>query len=406
MVVGNFPPQRDSAAVTAGKFARALLDEGWKVTVLARRQSGMPISALEKPINGLDGYYRFFGPGYQDFPSWAKWAVKNFCGFTPYCESALYLKNLRKAVGDVLEKHPVDLVLGAVGPVAIIPVLAGLHRDGMRKALWFFDPWTVSPAKFFRDFLQRRIYRRWEKGCLTDFDFLLFHSPELMWAYQQAFPEFTRKMHVLYNGFDPKEVQQAPSISPPADGFWLGYFGTVRQEEACALTRLMDALQQLPELQKSNFGFYLRGDFNKQGRITLHRRLSSGKRCFQWVVQESRAPLSRMLGEMRSCDLLLTSRSPALSLNPSGKIFWYLATGIPVLYIGPQGTAEANLILRANAGRVFSYDSPAEEIRDFLIEAVEAKEKGQSRFYPNREFIASLAVPVLARQFTHICSSR
>lgn len=402
LVAGNFLPGFDSAAVTAGIFAKYLVRNGWEVTVLARQASPGDRLSAPQPIPGLHGYHLYTGAGYADYPFAFRWLLKNGAALTPYRQSLLYLKSVRQAVRARVQERSFDLILGAVGPVAIIPAIAETSCPESRKALWFFDPSTLSSGNPYRSLLQVAFHRGWERKMLARFDFLFFHSPELAETYRRFLPESAHKIEVLYNGFDPEEVTAAPPSEAPGKGFWIGYFGTVGLAEARACSRLADAIRHLPEGPRKNFGFYLRGSFTKVARKVLGSRLESGTAASRWIQREDRVSPRRMLAEMRSCDLLLTSRSALLEWHPSGKIFWYLAAGKPIIYLGDPGASEARLILRARAGRIFHWDSPLPEISAFLKALARAKEDGKTLFYPDKDFISTLTAPFIVQEFTRI----
>lgn len=403
MVVGNFPPEEDSASVVAGKFAEALSENGWQVIVVAREKpGGRPReTGLRRPPDFL---YTYPGRGYANYPKWSRPLLKCGCGLTFYRESLLYSGELRKAVTEVLRRHPVDLVLGVLGPPAVLKGVSEVSTERARRGIWYIDPATYSPVPYYRRWLTRSILRKQESAMISRLDYLFFHSPELLGVYAEAHPHLRSRMHLLYPGFDPQEVADVRVEIPRRDGILIGYFGNVRTPEARALASLMNAIQEMPEIQRRQFGFYIRGEIGKKQRRMLAPYLKISDRQFGWEEHRDRVPLAEVLREIQRCDLVVTSRYAGGLLHPSGKIFWYLGLRKPVIYIGDPESAEASLIRRAGAGVVFNAKAPARELHAFLERSLVAKEQGENMVQWNEAFLTTLDLQVIVKEFNRMVS--
>ncbi|QXD17297.1 glycosyltransferase family 4 protein [Rhodocaloribacter litoris] len=213
-------------------------------------------------------------------------------------------------------------------------------RDPWTDISWYgelpFTPWA------------RRLDARLERVVLDAADHVVTVSPALaaLLARKTATP-----ITVIPNGFDPPDFDDVP-VPPRSGGFELTHVGTLspsQNPEALwrALRRGLDA-GELPALRLRFVG--------KVDPVVLERLAAFG--LAGRVEQTPYVPHAEAVGYMKAADLLLLSinRTPGAEGIVTGKLYEYVASGRPVLGIGPV-TGDAAAILReTGAGQLFDYE--------------------------------------------------
>lgn len=407
LVTPTFPPDQNSIAIVVGRFARALADCGWKVSVLSGRRTGVNDEAAGAAADGLQAVHSFDASGYLNYRGILRPIVKTACGLLPYRESLLWMAALRRRLNVILARESFDAVLGVNGSSpAVLAAVARVPAPGIRKACWYIDPWYLVSGLSFRENFKRALWARIENSCLPQFDGLFFHTPELRDAYARIRPDLASRMHVLYNAYDPADLPAVgPSAGPTAEKVLrIGYFGTVRPEEARVLLRLFDASSRLPPAS-TRLEFYIHGWFDHRARKTLGRWFATHSPSFRYRELTNPVPFPDLLREMQACDFLLTSRSDRLRHNHTGKIFWYLGLRRAVLYLGPAGAAEGRLVDSAACGKVFDWRTTDSDLAAFLETALAAKTAGKPFAQPDETFLNSLTTAAQAEVFTRVVSA-
>jgi glycosyltransferase involved in cell wall biosynthesis len=117
-------------------------------------------------------------------------------------------------------------------------------------------------------------------------------------------------------------------------------------------------------------------------------------------------PHLEAVAEMRSADVLLLSTEPqdAEAGHITGKLYEYLASGVPVLGLGaPDGDAAA-LLAEAGAGRMLARDD-AEGALDFLRQARRAVAAGAPLAGASREAAAPFSRAAQAARLADLVRS-
>lgn len=286
-----------------------------------------------------------------DADGWAKrlglWVRANVflpdarVGWVPFARSAAYERIGR---GDI------DAVLTSGPPHSVHLVGLGLRRQlralGLRWIADFRDPWTG--ITFYDELpmtgLAKGLDRRLERRVLRSADRVVTVSPTWARDLERQGDLQSGTIEVIENGFDPADFA---GLQEPirADAFEIAHVGSLyapRNPEAlwAAIARLR-AEGAVPKLRIRLVG---RVDAVVEGALERHGLAEA-------VDRTPVVPHDEAVRAMARAGLLVLSiedvRQDAGILT--GKLYEYLASGRPVLALGPVG-ADADRLLRQSGG--------------------------------------------------------
>ena len=234
--------------------------------------------------------------------------------------------------------------------------LVGLLLAGRHELPWiadFRDPWTeidyyadlpmTAPARALDRFLERLVLRRATAGTVVGEAMLspLSQSGDL-------------PLHVIPNGFDPADFDDVEA-SPPADAFILSHIGNLNEARNPAalwqaLSRL-DVAATMPKLRIEFVGNVEPAVLASAERYGFGDRL----RLLPYV------PHADAVRRMKSATMLLLSINRVRGAEGivTGKVYEYVASGRPILGIGPPDGDAARVLRDSGAGTLFDFDDAA-----------------------------------------------
>lgn len=244
-----------------------------------------------------------------------------------------------------------DAVLTSGPPHSVHLAGWALHRlTGVPWVADLRDPWT--DINYYEELPHtswaRRLDRSLERGVLQGASAVTTVSPA--WKkllHRKVASEKTNRFHVVQNGYDAADFAASPA--PSSDAFVLSYVGSLyasRNPEALwkALQRLQ-AKDAVPRLHVR-----LVGSVDAQVRAAIARHGLAER-----VEHVPYVPHQEAVRHMQTSALLLlvVEDFPAAEGMMTGKLYEYLASGRPVLGIGPAQGDAASLLEKTDAGRMF-----------------------------------------------------
>ncbi|ARA92991.1 group 1 glycosyl transferase [Rhodothermaceae bacterium RA] len=223
-----------------------------------------------------------------------------------------------------------------------------LHRQtGVPWLADFRDPWT--DINYYHELphtaLARRLDAALERGVLRHASAVTTVSPSWQRLLAARTPDRPDAVHVVQNGFDVDDFVASAGVESEADRFTLTYVGSLYASRNPVV--VWQALRRLRE-EGSLPRFRLR----LVGKVDPVVRASLTEAGLDDVVEEpGYRPHDEAVAWMRRSHLLLlvVEAFPHNAGMITGKLYEYLASGRPVLGIGPvQGDAAA--LLRATGG--------------------------------------------------------
>lgn len=252
-----------------------------------------------------------------------------------------------------LRNHPVDLIASTGPPHSMHLIANKLHKTiGIPWVADFRDPWTeidfYSELKLTR--LADRIHHRLERKVLSTASAVVVVSRGMEQRFQQIVP---RKYEVITNGFDESDFDPPPR--QPAEGiFCISHIGSIapaRNPEALwkalsALCRSNEAFRKELRLQfTGKVDHSVLKDLEKYGLMAHYHKMGY-------------KPHNQVMAEMQQSNLLLLliNRSANASGILTGKIFEYLASGRPILCVGPTTGDAAHILRETGSGITVGFD--------------------------------------------------
>ncbi|MCH8285360.1 glycosyltransferase [candidate division KSB1 bacterium] len=308
-----------------------------------------------------------------------------------------YLKGL-----GIIKHHKIQAIISTAPPFSS-HLLALLLAKTFRIPLVtdFRDSWTKNDFRPEMKFIYLLLNRMLENLVLKNSQKVTCISKNILNYINERLPALGKDHSLIYNGFDDEDF---PPTEKSASKFTIIIYGTVTEWADPAVF-----LQILIRATEINSDFKDNLDIKIIGNIlddTFQKKVSGSsihdKFSFQGYLNHKTAVKQLILG-----DLLLFSisknKSPGMI---TGKIFEYLAAGIPILASVPSG--EAYSILKQFGKNIFFMEEGNEdEVINFLLsEFTEwGKNKAnnvQSVFSPKTDSLAKFTRKNQAKAFAGI----
>lgn len=279
------------------------------------------------------------------------------------------LRYLKKYLVD----HPVDAIVSTGPPQSMHLLARDLHREtGISWIADFRDPWT-------RDFAFKhlpmigpvlRLHKKQELSVLRESTAITSVTANMADEFREmleesgfSHEEATRKIHVIYNGFDLADYSESPSMLDTE--FTMLFSGIFHREGS------PDNLWHvLGEIAREN------EEFRKDLKILFIGRVDTD--ITDLITSEGLADNLDLMGYLphrqttvlqqsaRVLILPLRKQPEAMAILP-GKLYEYLATRRPILSFGPEGCELGTMLSRAGAGQVFDWDE-TERLKEKVLQ--------------------------------------
>ncbi|MDX1636834.1 MAG: glycosyltransferase family 4 protein [Balneolaceae bacterium] len=285
--------------------------------------------------------------------------------FLPDARAGWLLTARHKAL-EITRNHKIDTIITTGPPHSVH--FAGRYVKKQTGIQWiadFRDPWTgVYYNKLMpRTRLASAIDKKMERSVLSSADEVIVISDSMADIQRDI---LARPYHVIPNGFDPDDFD-IPADDPEYDGnrgensrFLIRFVGSVR--DGAIPEGFLKALAAVQDRSK------FRMEFIGNAHPSLQRWIE--RLGLQDSVElKSYVPHEEAIRAMCRADLLLLSisKTPGSELILTGKLFEYLGSGTPVLFLGTTSGDAADVIREVGQGACFEHDQ-VREITRFLEE--------------------------------------
>ncbi|HZY25417.1 MAG TPA: hypothetical protein VFE71_06295 [Bacteroidales bacterium] len=221
------------------------------------------------------------------------------------------------------------------------------------------DPWTdiYYYKQFYPTILSKAIDLRFEKDVLKNADKIFTVGPSLKTLFSSKIKGSEDKIEVITNGFDESDFKGISRQKPSR--FTITYVGT--------LSDIYPVEGLIPAVNSLDLILRFVGTISEKTRKMLEDNIPADSlEILPYVTHDESIKFI-----MNSSLLLLII--PLHQSNKSiitGKLFEYLATGLPILCLGPVDGDAAQIIKKCRAGKTFVYYD-IEKISSFLTEVSE-----------------------------------
>jgi len=222
------------------------------------------------------------------------------------------------------------------------------------------DPWTdiYYYDQFYPTFISKMIDRRYEDKVLNTADKIITVGRSLKEHFANKIRGDKNKIEIITNGFDDGDFVGLNPESPAK--LTISYIGTL--SDVYPIKGLMDALYSLNR----------RGtDFNLKfvGTISANQReiilLKIEKSSLEFVPYVNHTDAIRYMLNANLLLLIIPDHQSNKSII-TGKIFEYIASGKPVLCLGPVDGDAAEIVKSSESGSTFDYNDK-QAIEDFIF---------------------------------------
>jgi glycosyltransferase involved in cell wall biosynthesis len=367
-VAWGFPPSRGGgvyrALATANAFARA----GWRVTVLTaereafERYTGSDPS-LEQHVDAgirierlpfrwplLDVDIREYSRLRVHAPDrWRRWETHRETASFPEIGYGRWRRPLEQAALRIHRADPVDLVVATANPNVDFAAAWALHRKHrVPYVMDYRDAWLLDV--FDGDMLHAdgSAAARWEHKLIHAAREVWFVNEPLRAWHARRYPSAERAMHVVSNGFDPElapppRTHPTRSDAPPQEGLTFGYLGTISKR--VPLTELIEgwrwAREREPLIARSRTHLHGYLGFYAAPRTDLAKQLADA--AADGVGYQGPVAKGDIAAVYSSFDVLLLAIGAGRYVT-SGKVFEYMATGMPIVSVHDPGNAASDVL--------------------------------------------------------------
>jgi hypothetical protein len=272
-------------------------------------------------------------------------------------------------LNDFLKSNHITKIVTTGPPHSIH--LIGLKLKQQNPSLkWiadFRDPWsewdlldTLSLSNW-----ARRRHQRFEKKVLTTADRVITIAPYHVDRLEKL---SGRKVDLITNGFDEDDFKSITKIK--TSKFTLRHIGIV--DELRDPKPVMEGLKQLA-MSDSVFRDTVKVEFIGNVNTSFKNYIASDETLKKFTFFVDHLPHGQLLNAYGETDLqlLILAHTVIAPGNLPGKFFEYLASGNPILAIGPTRGDAAEVLQKTKAGKIFERDDMA-SIKEAVLQYYQA----------------------------------
>lgn len=415
-----WPPAGGSGVQRWLKFARYLPEFGVEPVVFVPANADYPVldSSLNadvhpdlkvihrpiwEPYRVVDAVRKVFGSRKKSSGAaasgkdggWMAWIRGNF--FIPD-PRIFWVRPSVKWLTENLPSMGIDTVITTGPPHSVHLIGLGLKKNipGLRWIADFRDPWTTWGAleKFRPGIRARRRHAQLEAQVLQSADRVITISPFYV---RQLESLSGRQVNLIRNGFDAVDFS---GLSPQRTGvFILRHVGIVHPE--CDMRPFLDVFGKWADTTQHRGRVRL--IFTGQVTAPLRHQVTADPKLAGCVIFQDAVPhreLMQLYAESSALLMVLSGFRDAEGFLP-GKLYEYLATGLPVVAAGPPAGDAAELLTSCG------WSAPAEDPQGIIQQLDAAIGHWQSEKKPQVLAPAAMAWSrkAEAEKLAHLLSS-
>lgn len=272
-----------------------------------------------------------------------------------------WIKYAFKTASDFIASNKVDCVVTTGPPHS--SHLTGLKlkkKFGLKWLADFRDPWT--DIFYYKDFYPTKVAHllnlRMEKSVIQKADEIITVSP----SWKQLFEsKGAACVSFITNGYDPQNFKSVKKLT--ADRFIITYIGTM--SDIYPIDAFLNAFEVfIKDHPTALFRFI--GSISSR----LQKKFSGlPENNFEYISYVPHHDVPTYLLEASVLLLLIPEHKSSKGIIP-GKLFEYLAIGIPILVIGPKEGDAAQIVQNSNSGAAVDNSETKRvlELLDFWIQ--------------------------------------
>jgi glycosyltransferase involved in cell wall biosynthesis len=253
------------------------------------------------------------------------------------------------------------------------------------------DAWTdiYYYKLFYPSKISAAIDAGYERKVLRKADRIITVGKNLAETFSSKIKEAGAKIQIIPNGYDEEDFEGVEMTLP--DRFTITYIGTI--SEAYPMDTFIEALSVI---DKTGYDFLFLFVGNIPGDLKTKITDSIGQDKTKFVPYSEHTEAIRLMASSSLLLLVVPLTESNKAITP-GKLFEYIATGKPVLYIGPVDGDPANHLRLCGHSGIFSGQS-ADDIEGFILKIMRPGESYSFTKHPeySRMMLAQKLGEVLA----------
>ncbi|MBB5788403.1 glycosyl transferase [Jiangella mangrovi] len=392
-VVWGFPPCRAGGVYRALATANRFAAQGWRVTVLTAerdtfvRFTGADPSLESRVAEGIEVVrIPFEWPALEsDLHRWSRFRVEQprvwrklrawrdqrtfpEVGYGPW------KKPLVAAAERIHRADPVDLVVATANPNVVFAAAGHLHRKfGVPYVMDYRDAWLLDVFTGGRLHAPRSRAARAERELMASASEVWFVNDPIREWHRALYPATAARMHTVANGFDADLVPDAPADRAPGEPggeLRFGYLGTVTPRVPLAefLAGWKRARELSPSVAASSAHIHGYLGYYAQPRPEMLAAIAAaGDDAVSYDGPVGKGDVAKVYDGL-DVQLLILAAGRYVT---SGKVFEYLATGLPVVSVHHPDNAAGD-VLRGHPLWFPAADLSPDGIAAALVAAAEA----------------------------------
>jgi glycosyltransferase involved in cell wall biosynthesis len=233
------------------------------------------------------------------------------------------------------------------------------------------DAWTdiYYYNLFYPSKISATIDASYERRVLRNADRIITVGKNLAEGFSSKIREARAKIQIISNGYDEEDFEGIEMTLP--DRFTITYIGTM--SEAYPMEAFIEALSVI---DKTGHDFLFRFVGNISGDLKTKITDAIGREKTEFIPYSEHPEAIKLMASSSLLLLVVPLTESNKAITP-GKLFEYIGTGKPVLYIGPvDGDPAIHLRLCGHSG-IFSGQS-VDDIEGFILEIMRP---GESRSF-------------------------
>jgi len=221
------------------------------------------------------------------------------------------------------------------------------------------DPWTdiYYYDQFYPTFLSKKIDSWYEKRVLTNAGRIITVGPSLKALFSVKVKDIANKIEVITNGYDEEDFKDQKSSSP--DILTITYTGTLT--ETYPISGFLEALKNYIEGGKS-FRVKFVGTVPAKLKELIYEKI--GVSVVEFIPYTDHKKAISYLLESSILLLIIPDHKSNKSII-TGKLFEYIASGKPIICLGPKDNDAVLIIEDTGHGNTYSYNDSV-GISEFL----------------------------------------
>jgi glycosyltransferase involved in cell wall biosynthesis len=350
----GFPPAAKSCAYRMRETANQFAAHGWRVTVVTIEDESWTIDSgidltLSEPVDprvdvvklplsrdDLETDLRKFSRERALDPGgWARQAREDVREIFPDPVFGSWRPALEEAALRIHAENPVTLAMASCVPYVQLAAIRRLYDDhAVPYAVDFRDGWSLDVVEGVEAFMPDSPEGVWEARMLADATAFWCVNEPIAEHYRKWYPEARSRIHVVRNGYDPDSVALPDRVRDPDAPLVFGYLGTVtfpvpllaKVLESWKAAREREPLLADATLEvRGHIGVGAHQGANRHMEM-LHEAAADG------VVVGGPVPkgqVSELYGGWDALLLIIVGGR----YTTSGKVYEYMATGLPVVSV-------------------------------------------------------------------------